>query len=156
MQLFKGAQTLHKLHEMTQVAALLLGDTPLGEQRPGIERRLRELGIAALSLGMFAERDVAHEKCAILAAYNGSKVASQTGFERSSFGPEGLFDDGVSALLVQPLVVDSEPVGLIALDWGAWEGVAYEQIREVLSVGLKAVQLRQRGGFAPSPIHPGR
>jgi hypothetical protein len=53
----------------------------------------------------------------------------------------GVFEHERGALLVQPLVFDGKPLGLLAFALGHHHGSVYEQMRETFAIGLRGYRL---------------
>jgi hypothetical protein len=130
------------LRGLAQVGGMLLA-TPGGPaQRKAFEDNVRRLGVTALSLGLFAEPGQASRQCFCLAGFEPSgRVRHESVFESSDFAASGLFDNERSALLVQPLVFDGEPVGLLTFALGPHHGSVYEQMRETFAIALRGYRL---------------
>jgi hypothetical protein len=62
-----------------------------------------------------------------------------------------VFDHELGALLVQPLVFEREPMGLLTFVLGDQHGSVYEQMRETFAIGLRGYRLaaQLRGSSLP-------
>jgi hypothetical protein len=130
------------LRGLSHVSGTLLAAPGGMAQRQLFEDRLRQLGVAALSLGLFTEPGRASEKCQCLAGYEPSgRARPETQFRSSDFAAPGLFDHELGALLVQPLIFEREPVGLLTFMLGDKHGSIYEQMRETFAFGLRGFRL---------------
>jgi hypothetical protein len=77
-----------------------------------------------------------------LAAYSSArqKRVPET-FRASDLGPADLFAQERGALLVQPLVFEGEPMGIVTVVLGALDITIFEQLREILGTGLRGFRL---------------
>jgi hypothetical protein len=130
------------LRGVAQVSGLLL-TAPAGlQQRQLFEERLRQLGIAALSIGLFTEPGRPSVRCQCLAGYEPSgRAPPETHFRSSEFAASGVFAHERGALLVQPLIFEREPMGLITLALGERHGSVYEQMRETFALAARGFRL---------------
>jgi hypothetical protein len=111
-------------------------------ERATFEQQLRGLGFSALSLGLFEEVGRASEQCRCLAAFEPSgrlKIGSH--FRSSDFAAPGVFDQERRPLLVQALVYDGEPIGLLTVPLGDYHSSLYEQMRETFAISLRGFRL---------------
>jgi hypothetical protein len=115
------------------------------QQRTSFEHGLRRLGFSALSLGIFEELGQASEQCRCLAAFEPSgRIGLQSHFRSSDFSPTGVFGQERGALLVQALVYETEPMGLLTVPLGLYHASVYEQMRESFALGLRGFRLATR------------
>jgi DNA-binding LacI/PurR family transcriptional regulator len=130
------------LRRLVQISGMLLS-TPDGiSQRKAFEDNLRRLGIAALSLGVFTESGKASPQCQCLAGYEPSgRARLETHFRSADFAAAGLFANERGALLVQPLIFEREPMGLLTFVLGDQQGSVYEQMRETFAIALRGFRL---------------
>jgi hypothetical protein len=130
------------LRGLVKVSGVLLA-TPDGvSQRKSFEDNLRGLGIAALSLGVFTEVGKASAQCQCLAGYEPSgRARAETHFRSADFAAAGLFSNERGALLVQPLIFERKPMGLLAFVLGEQHGSVYEQMREIFAIALRGFRL---------------
>ncbi len=138
----KRMEVVQLLRGLSRAAGMLLSTNGGASQRAALEQRLRGLGFTSLSLGLFTEPGGPSERCHCLAAFEPSGRARLDSFFRASqlFAP-GVFDHERGALLVQPLVFETEPIGLLACPLGEHHGSVYEQMREMFAVGLRGYRL---------------
>jgi DNA-binding LacI/PurR family transcriptional regulator len=130
------------LRGLSQVNGTLLAPPSGIAQRQLFEDRLRRLGLTALSLGLFTEPGRASEKCQCLAGFEPSgRVRPEMHFRSSDFASPSLFEFELGALLVQPLIFESEPMGLLTIVVGEQHGSVYEQMREIFAFGLRGFRL---------------
>ena len=135
------------LRGLSQVSGTLLTAPGGLAQRQLLEDRLRHLGIAALSLGSFSDGGGVSERCQCLAGYEPSgRARSEAHFRSSDFAAGGVFDHELGALLVQPLLFEREPLGLLTLVLGAQHGSVYEQMRETFALALRGFRLAAAHG----------
>lgn len=133
------------LRGLSQVSGLLLGEPGGAAQREVFEERLRRLGIGALSLGLFTEEGKASATCQCLAGFEPSgRARPEAQFRSSAFAASGVFDHERNALLVQPLIYEREPMGLLTFALGERHGSVYEQMRETFSLALRGFRLAAR------------
>ncbi|MEP7052620.1 MAG: substrate-binding domain-containing protein [Pseudomonadota bacterium] len=129
---------------LSRVSGSLLrasGGTP---QRASFEQALRQLDFSALSLGLFEEPGRVSEQCQCLAAFETSGgLQSKSHFPSSNFAAPGVFGEVRGAVLVQALVYEGEPLGLLTVPLGHHHGSLYEQLRETFALSLR--------GFRPAP-----
>jgi sigma-B regulation protein RsbU (phosphoserine phosphatase) len=130
------------LRRLIQISGTLLS-TPDGiSQRKAFEDSLRRLGIAALSLGIFTEAGKASPQCQCLAGYEPSgRARLETHFRSADFAAAGLFANERGALLVQPLIFERQPMGLLTFVLGEQHGSVYEQMRETFAIALRGFRL---------------
>ncbi len=142
VEIARKLQTVAQLREFSQLSSLLLGEQDLATLRHTFEDRFRALGIPALALGVFTEPGKVTPNCLCLAAYGSSRqpTVSET-FRASDFGPRDLFAQERGALLVQPLVFEGEPMGILTVVLGGVELAIFEQLREMLGAGLRGFRL---------------
>ena len=106
------------------------------------EDGLRRLGFTSLSLGIFEEPGHASEKCRLLAAFEpGNRPMLQAHFPSRDFSAPGVFEHEREPLLVQALVYEGEPIGLLTVPLGRFHTSLYEQMRETLAIGLRGFRL---------------
>jgi len=142
VEISRKLQTVQQLREFSQLSALLLGHSDLPTLRRQFEDRFRALGISALALGVFTEPGKVTANCRCLAAYSGSRQAPLGDtFRAIDFGPRDLFVQERGALLVQPLVFEGEPMGILTVALGGVELAIFEQLREMLGAGLRGFRL---------------
>jgi DNA-binding LacI/PurR family transcriptional regulator len=143
----KRIEVVDFLRGVSQVSGMLLG-TPGGyAARRAFEERLKVLGLGAFSLGLFGEPGKATESCQCLAGYGPSGRAQvDNRFASSSFGAAGVFENERAPLLVQPLIYDTQPIGLLTLPLGERHGSVYEQMRENFGVALRGFRLAALAG----------
>lgn len=142
VEIARKLQTLAQLREFSQLSALLLGARDLASLRHTFEERFRALGISALALGVFTEAGQVTADCLCLAAYSSARqnTIGET-FRASDIGPRDLFSQERGALLVQPLVFEGEPMGILTVVLGGVELAIFEQLREMLGAGLRGFRL---------------
>jgi DNA-binding LacI/PurR family transcriptional regulator len=129
------------LRGLANVSGLLLS-SPALSLRKNFEEGLRRLGIVALSLGLFTEPGKASAQCLCLAGFEPSgRARVETHFRSADFAPSGVFANERGALLVQPLVFDGEPMGLLSVVLGEQHGSVYEQMRETFAIALRGYRL---------------
>src|SRR5262249_39746227 len=135
-------QVVDFLRGLLQVSGTLLSTPGSVSQRKPFEDSLRQLGIAALSLGLFTEIGKASAQCQCLAGYEPSgRARAETHFRSVDFAAPGVFSNERGALLVQPLIFDRQPMGLLAFMLGEQHGSVYEQMRETFAVALRGFRL---------------
>jgi DNA-binding LacI/PurR family transcriptional regulator len=134
-------EVVNFLRGLSQInGSLLLGGG--SAQRRQLEDDLRRLGISALSLGLFTEPGRATEQCWCLAGFEpGSRARVDALFPSSELSAPGVFEHERGALLVQPLVYDAEPIGLLTCALGDRDGSVHEQMRETFAIGLRGYRL---------------
>ena len=111
-------------------------------QRQLFEERLRRLGVASLALGLFTEPGKVSDTCQALAAYEPSgRAGSDPHFASRDFAPPGIFSNERNALLVQPLLFESDPIGILTFVLGHHHGSVYEQMRETFALALRGFRL---------------
>lgn len=134
------------LRGLAQVSGKLLGEPTGTTQRLAFEASLKQLGIGALSLGLFTEPGQASATCQCLAGYEpGGRARPETHFRSSDFAAPGVFDNERGAVLVQPLSYEGQPIGLLAFTLGERHGSVYEQMRESFGLTLRGFRLAARG-----------
>ena len=137
------------LRGLAQVSGMLLAAPGAANQRKVFEDNLRQLGIVGLSLGLFTEPGQASAQCLCLAGYEPSgRARPETHFRSADFAPPGLFQQERAALLVQPLVYDSQPIGLLTFALGEQHGSVYEQMRETFAIALRGFRLAAQAAGA--------
>ena len=91
---------------------------------------------------MFTEPAQVTKECRSVAAFNGDRrLRISEKFRSSDFAPPEVFDGDTRTLLVQPLVFEGEPLGILTAVHGSVNGGVYEQMRETLSTGLMGLRL---------------
>jgi hypothetical protein len=142
VEISRKLETLAQLREFSHLNSLLLGRTELADLREKFEQRLRLLGVPALAIGLFTESGKVTPDCLCLAAYNSARQAlpGET-FRASDFGPPDWFAQERGALLVQPLVFEGEPMGIVTVALGSIDITIFEQLRELLGAGLRGYRL---------------
>lgn len=129
---------------LSRVTGILLQQSDDRRQRTSFEHGLRRLGFSALSLGIFEELGRASEQCRCLAGFEPSgRLGLQSHFRSSDFSA-GVFGQERGALLVQALVYESEPMGLLTVPLGQYHASLYEQMRETFALGLRGFRLATR------------
>jgi hypothetical protein len=131
---------------LSRVSGILLQQSDGTQQRASFEQGLRRLGFSALSLGIFEELGRASEQCRCLAAFEPSgRLDIQSHFRSSDFSAPGVFAQERRPLLVQALVYEREPTGLLTVPLGHYHTSLYEQMRETFALGLRGFRLAMRG-----------
>lgn len=144
----KRIEVIDFLRGLSHVSGMLLSRPKGVSQRPAFEEQLRRLGILSLSLGSFTEPGKASLQCLCLAGYEPSNRARpETHFRSADFAARHVFDHERGALLVQPLIYDSEPLGLLTFALGEQPGSVYEQMRETFAFGLRGFRLAAQAGI---------
>jgi hypothetical protein len=116
-------------------------------QQASFEQALRRLDFSALSLGLFEEAGRASERCQCLAAYEtNGRLQGGSHFRSSDFAAPGVFKQGRGAVLVQALVDEGEPLGLLAVPLGHYHGSLHEQMRETFAISLRGFRLATQHG----------
>jgi hypothetical protein len=96
----------------------------------------------SLSLGSFTEPGKASTQCLCLAGYEPSgRARAETHFRSSDFAARDVFAIERGALLVQPLIFDGEPLGMLTFVLGEQPGSVYEQMREVFALAVRGFRL---------------
>ncbi len=135
------------LRGISQVSGSLLGKPGGYAARLAFEERLKGLGLTAFSLGLFGEPGKTTPTCQCLAGYGPSgRAQPETHFASSAFAAAGVFEQERAAFLVQPLVYEGEPIGLLTLALGERHGSVYEQMRETFGVALRGFRLAALAG----------
>jgi hypothetical protein len=138
----KRIEVIDFLRGLSRVSGMLLGRPAGSAQRLAFEEALRRLGIMSLSLGLFMEPGKAADQCLCLAGYEPSgRARPERLFRSRDFAAQGVFANERGALLVQPLIYESEPLGLLTFALGEQQGSVYEQMRETFAVGLRGFRL---------------
>lgn len=136
------------LRGLSQVSSMLLRKSRGPAQRESFEEALRRLGIPALSLGVFSSPGEVSAQSQCLAAYEPSaRARPETHFRSSDFFAPGVFGNERGALLVQPLLFEREPLGLLTVALGEHDGSIYEQMREVMGTAVRGFQLASASGI---------
>ncbi|HWZ89049.1 MAG TPA: hypothetical protein VNW92_09365, partial [Polyangiaceae bacterium] len=143
VEISRKLSTVAELREFSQTSALLLGHSSLAELRESFEDHFRALGIPALTIGLFTEPGKVTQQCLCLAAYNSARRTSpvEETFRSSDFGPPDHFAHERGALLVQPIVFEGEPMGIVTVVLGTLDVTIFEQLREILGTGLRGFRL---------------
>jgi DNA-binding LacI/PurR family transcriptional regulator len=143
----KRIELVQLLRGLAQVSSLLLARPTGHGQREAFEAQVRRLGILSLSLGAFTEAGKAGAQCLCVAGFEPSgRARPETYFRSSNFAAPGVFDNERGALLVQPLIYDKEPMGIVTFALGDQPGSVYEQMRELFSSGLRGFRLAAQLG----------
>jgi DNA-binding LacI/PurR family transcriptional regulator len=138
----KRVEAIDFLRGLSRVGGMLLSRPTGSAQRLAFEEQLRRLGIMSLSLGLFTEPGKASQQCLCLAGYEPSgRARAEHHFRSSAFAAQGVFANERGALLVQPLIFDGEPLGLLTFALGEQQGSVYEQMRETFALGLRGFRL---------------
>jgi hypothetical protein len=131
---------------LSRVTGVLLQQADGTDQRTSFEQGLRRLGFSALSLGIFEELGRASERCRCLAAFEpNGRPEVQAHFRSSNFSAAGVFEQERRPLLVQALIYEGEPMGILTVPLGHYHTSLYEQMRETLALGLRGFRLAMRG-----------
>jgi DNA-binding LacI/PurR family transcriptional regulator len=130
---------------LSRVSGTLLRQTYGAPERRAFEQHLRELSFHSLSLGVFQEPGRALEQCLCLATLEPSgKATPASNFRSSDFSAPGVFDQEHAPILVQALVYDGEPLGLLSVPLGHYHTSLYEQMRETFAIGLRGFRLARQ------------
>lgn len=130
------------LRDLSRVSSLLLTSERGPAQRDALEDALRHLGIPALSLGLFTTPGEVSPLCKCLAGYEPSgRARPETQFRAADFRAKDVFENERGALLVQPLLFDREPLGILTVPLGEHHGSVYEQMREAFCLALRGYRL---------------
>jgi DNA-binding LacI/PurR family transcriptional regulator len=128
--------------DLWRVSGSLLRQSDGTHQRSSFEDGLRRLGFTSLSLGIFEEAGRASEQCRCLAAFEPNNHSMlQASFRSSDLSVPGVFEHERDPLLVQALVYEREPIGLLTVPLGHFHTSLYEQMRETLAIGLRGFRL---------------
>ncbi len=140
-EIVRQVELSHQLRDSFRLASVLFGSTDANLLRRDLEERFRGLGIPTLSVGLFTEPGRVTEQCVCVAAYSGvGRVETAPTFPSSELAPAGIFDGTKEALLVQPLVFDGQPIGLLTMSFLA-DVELYDRLREILASGLQGYRL---------------
>lgn len=145
---YRSAEAAHYLREMTAIAGTFLSAESLDVTRAAREKKLESLGLSAFSLGVFTEPGHATENCSVaigLALHHA--MSSVHSFPARGLAPDAWFRECEAPVLVQPLIWNDEPHGIVAFPLGPLDGPIYEQVRETLGLGLRSYWL----AHAPTP-----
>jgi hypothetical protein len=127
---------------LSQVSGALLAEPAGPQQRRVREETLRRLGFTALSLGIFTEPGAASAQCEVLMGFEPTgRVHTETHFRSSALAPSGIFERDQGALLVQPLLYEGKPLGLVTCPLDSFHPNIHEQIREQFGYGLRGYRL---------------
>lgn len=138
----RRVQVVDFLRGLSAVSGMLLAKPNGISQRKAFEESLRHLGIPALSLGLFTEAGSVSASCQCLAGYEPSgRARPELQFRSADFRASEVFANERNALLVQPLLFEDEPLGLLTLALGEHHGSVYEQMREAFAIGLRGYRL---------------
>jgi hypothetical protein len=130
---------------LSRVSGSLLRPADGAHQRASFEDGLRRMGFSALSLGLFERPGSASEQCQCLAAFEtNGRPNLHTHFCSRDFAAPGLFEQERGPLLVQALVYETEPLGLLTVPLGRYHTSLYEQMRESFAIGLRGFRLAAR------------
>ncbi len=135
-------QIVEFLRDVWRVSATLLARERGPAQREVFEEGLRRLGMSSLSLGLFAESGEVSPVCVCLAGYEPSgRARPGTQFRSADFRASDVFSSERGALLVQPLLFEREPLGMLTVVLGEHHGSIYEQMREIFALALRGYRL---------------
>ncbi|MEO7033490.1 MAG: substrate-binding domain-containing protein [Polyangiaceae bacterium] len=138
-------EVIEFMRALSRVSGRLLRSPVGGHERASFEQGLRQLGFGSLCLGIFEEPGRASEHCQCLAAFESSgRLASQARFRSNEFSASQVFDQERGPLLVQALVYDDEPMGLLTVPLGNYHTSLYEQMRETLANCMRGFRLATR------------
>jgi DNA-binding LacI/PurR family transcriptional regulator len=142
VEISRKLETLAQLREFSRLTSLLIGGGEIADLREHFAVRMHALGVPALALGLFTEPGKVTTNCLCLAAYNSARqtLPAET-FRASDFGPPDWFAQERGALLVQPLVFDGEPMGILSVALSSLDVTIFEQLREMLGAGLRGYRL---------------
>lgn len=144
-EVLRRMEVIEFSRELWRVSGSLLRQSDGTYQRDAFEDGLRRLGFTSLSLGIFEEPGRASEQCRCLAAFEPSnQPIPQSSFRSRDLSAPGVFEHELQPLLVQALVYEGEPMGLLTVPLGQFDVSLYEQMRETLSVGLRGFRLATR------------
>jgi DNA-binding LacI/PurR family transcriptional regulator len=133
------------LRGLSRVNEVLLEEPRGAAQRQAFEGGLKQLGLSALSLGLFNEPGQVSERCVCVAGYDANgRAPLEPEFRSSDFAAKAVFAGERSAVLVQPVLFGGEPMGLLASVLGEWHGSVYEQMRETFGLGLRGFRLAHK------------
>jgi len=138
---------LHQVREFSALVALLLRAPSIETLQAAFADRLGALGIGAFSLGLFTEPDRVTESCVCLAAFSDTKrLVPPKVFRTRDLAPPELLVGDTRPVLVQPLVFNGAPIGVVTSTLGVMETNVYEQLRESMSAGLQGYRLARGDG----------
>lgn len=138
-------EVIEFMRALSRVSGSLLRSSDGGHERLSFETGLRRLGFRSLCLGIFQEPRLASEYCRCLAAFeaSGRRVAPPQ-FRSSDFAVHDVFEQERGPLLVQALVYDDEPMGLLTLPLSNHDTSLYEQMRETFAISMRGFRLATR------------
>ncbi len=130
---------------LSRVSGALLHSADSAHERAAFEQGLRRLGFRALCLGLFEQPGRASERCLCLAAIQANgRTGAAPHFDSSDFCASGVFDDQAHAVLVQGIVHDDEPLGLLTVPLGDHATSVFEQMRETFAIAMRGLRLARR------------
>lgn len=133
---------LHQLREFSAMVSLLLSAPPPELLQAAFAQRFGALGLGAFVLGLFTRSGEVTEDCLCLAAFNdGGRLPAPRQFRARQLLPRELFAGEKRPLLLQPLVFDGKPLGLVVSVLGSLDTNVYEQLRETMSAGVQGYRL---------------
>ncbi len=134
----RRTEVIEVTRALSRVSGTLLRNSAT-HHRTSFEQGLRRLGFSSLCLGMFEEPGRASEQCFCIAAFEASgRLRTQTHFNSSDFAAPKVFEQERRPVVVQAL---ASPVGLLAAPLGHLHPSLYEQMREMLEIGLRGFRL---------------
>jgi len=111
-----------------------------------LQEHLPALGVAAFSIGRFVESSGVTPNCEIIAHRSRGLTRRQSTLVPSfEVGLDASLDNE-EMTIIEPLEFGSQPLGIAAFSWGAFDALMYEQLRELL--GMAIYVGRNRGDAA--------
>ncbi len=145
-EISRKVDAVSQLREFAQASSLLFGTATLAVIREQFELRFRALGIPAFALGVFEEPGKVSRDCLCLAAYSSiRRFRIPETFRANEFGPADLFSRETGALLVQPLVFEGRPMGIVTVMLSTLDISIFEQLRLMLGAAVHGFHLARSG-----------
>lgn len=136
---------IRQVREFSALISLLVAAPSVEALQAAFAERLGALGVGVFSLGLFTEPGRVTESCVCLAAFSDAKrLEPPKTFRTRDLGPPNLFTDDTRTLLLQPLVFDGAPIGVVTSTLEALETTVYERLRELLGAGLHGYRSARR------------
>jgi PAS domain S-box-containing protein len=152
-QVQQGLQTERQTQMLQGIGQALISTTNMTELMNALTQELPRLGIPSCYLSLYENPRAPAEWARLMLAYdeNGRVELEPDGqrFPSPQLVPEGMLSrDRPYSMVVEPLYLREDQIGLVLFEMGPRDGTVYEALRGQLSSALKGILLlqeRQRG-----------
>jgi hypothetical protein len=135
--------------DLSETSRALIGSSNFDAIRSALNTQLPSLGIKTWYVSLYLDSSKPEDRSKLGFAYSSKdpSVAKSIGqeFPTRELVPFGsLFGEHRESLIMEPLFVDEEQIGMLTLGMGPDEGVIYEALRDLVSCAIRNSRLVER------------